>query len=248
MPRKPTYEELEQRNKDLEKEAVNCKRTEELLQESEIRFKNVTNSIKEHLVLLDQNFKVQLINTTLAQSYNISLDDYAGKHCYELFCGRNDICEGCPTIKVLNEGKVTRGALRYRPNGRILDRTAYPFTDDNGNITGVIVIGCDITQQKQIEEALRESEEKYRSMMEAMVEPAYICTSDFIVSYMNPAMVKRTGREATGELCHKAINNLDEQCPWCVHDKIQNGENDETIIVSPKDRRLYSISRAPIFH
>ena len=104
------------------------------------------------------------------------------------------------------------------------------------------------SEHKLVQEALRESEEKYRSMMEAMVEPAYICTSDFIVSYMNPAMVKRTGRDATGELCHKAINNLDEQCPWCVHDKIQNGENDETIIVSPKDRRLYSISRAPIFH
>jgi transcriptional regulator with PAS, ATPase and Fis domain len=131
MARKPTYEELEQRNKDLEKVAVNCKRTEEALQNSEKRFKNVTNSIKELLVLLDQNCKVQLINSTLAQAYNVSLDEYAGKHCYELFYGRNDICEGCPAIKVLNEGKVTRAALRYRPDGRIYDRTAYPFIDDN---------------------------------------------------------------------------------------------------------------------
>jgi hypothetical protein len=38
MPRKPTYEELEQRNKDFEKEAVNCKRIEEALGESEKRF------------------------------------------------------------------------------------------------------------------------------------------------------------------------------------------------------------------
>jgi PAS domain S-box-containing protein len=106
----------------------------------------------------------------------------------------------------------------------------------------------EISERMQIEGALRESEEKYRSMMEAMVEPAYICSSNFIVSYMNPAMVERTGRDATGELCYKAINDLDEQCPWCAHDKIQNGESDETVIVSPKDHHLYSISRAPIFH
>ena len=170
MSRKPTYEELEQRNKDLEKEAVNCKRTEEALQKSEKRFKNVTNSIEELLVLLDQNFKVQMINSTLAQVYNISLDEYAGKHCYELFCGRNDICEGCPAIKVLNEGKVTRGSLRYRPDGRIYDRTAYPFIDDNGDITGVIVIGYDITQQKQAEEKLWESEELLRATIESTAD------------------------------------------------------------------------------
>ena len=66
MARKPTYEELEQRNKDLQKEIDNCKRTEEALRECEKRFKSVTNSIEELLVLLDQNFKVQVINTTLA--------------------------------------------------------------------------------------------------------------------------------------------------------------------------------------
>ena len=170
MDRKPTYEELEQRNKDLEKEAVNCKRTEEALQKSEKRFKNVTNSIEELLVLLDQNFKVQTINSTLAQAYNISLDEHAGKHCYELFYGRNDICEGCPAIKVLNEGKVARGALRYRPDGRIFDRTAYPYIDDNGNITGVIVIGCDITEQKQAEEKIRESEELLRATIESTAD------------------------------------------------------------------------------
>ena len=161
MPKKPTYEELEQRNKELEKKAAHWKRAEEELRKREKRFKSVTNSIEELLVLLDQNLKIQLINSTLAKAYNVSLDEYMGKYCYELFYGRNDICEGCPAIKVLNEGKVTRAALRYRPDGRIFDRTAYPFIEDNGDITGVIVIGVDITKQKQAEEKLRKSEEKY---------------------------------------------------------------------------------------
>jgi PAS domain S-box-containing protein len=170
MDRKPTYEELAQRNKELEKEAVNWKRTEEALQESEKRFKNITNSIEELLVLVDQNLNVQLINSTLAKAYNVSLDEYKGKHCYELFYGRKHICEGCPAIKVLTEGKVTRAALRYRPDGRIYDRTAYPFIEDNGDITGAIVIGCDITQQKQAEEKQRESEELLRGTIESTAD------------------------------------------------------------------------------
>ncbi len=193
MPGKPTYEELKQSNKELEKEAVNCKRTEEVSRECENRFKNVINSIEELLVILDQNFKIQLINTTLAQAYNVSLDEYMGKHCYEFFYGRNDICEGCPAIKVLNEGKVIRGALRYRPDGRIFDRIAYPFIDDNGNITSVIVIGCDITQQRQAEEDLRKNEKKYRFLVNNIPGIVYRGYKDWSVEFFDNKIESLTG-------------------------------------------------------
>ena len=193
MPGKLTYEELEQRNKELEKEVVNCKRLEKALQESEKRFKNVTNSIEELIVLVDQNFKIQLINSTLAQAWNISFDDCAGKYCYELFYGRKHICEGCPAIKVLDEGKVIRAALRYRPDGRIIDRTAYPFIEDNGDISGVIVIGCDIAQQKQTEEELRKSEEKYRTLLETTLQGCWLINPEHKTVEVNPSICKMLG-------------------------------------------------------
>jgi len=85
-------------------------------------------------------------------------------------------------------------------------------------------------------------------MMEAMDEAVYICSPDYRVEYVNPAMVKRTSWDAIGEPCYKAIYELDEKCPWCVHDKVQQGESLETEIVSPKDGRSYHISHSPIFH
>jgi len=111
-----------------------------------------------------------------------------------------------------------------------------------------LAFSVDISNRKRAEDALRESEEKYRSMMEAMKDPVYICSPDFRVEYMNPAMVGRTGCDATGEHCFKVLHGLDEKCPWCMHDKIQQGEAIESEIVSPKDNRSYHVSQSSIVH
>jgi PAS domain S-box-containing protein len=122
-------------------------------------------------------------------------------------------------------------------------------------LAGLLGIGFGVQHlskqiQKRIgaEEALRASEEKYRSMMEVMIEPAYICSRDLIIEYMNPAMISRTGRDATGEYCYKVINELEEKCPFCVSDKIQQDTHLMTEIVSPKDGRSYQVSHSSIFH
>ncbi|MBW1702864.1 MAG: PAS domain-containing protein [Deltaproteobacteria bacterium] len=124
-------------------------------------------------------------------------------------------------------------------------RTEY---DKDGHPLRSIGTVQDITDIKRTEDALKESEEKYRSMMESMKEPVYICSPDYRIEYMNPAMTKRTGRDATGENCFKAIHDLDEKCPWCMHNKILQGESFESDIVSPKDNRSYHVSSLPIVH
>ena len=105
-----------------------------------------------------------------------------------------------------------------------------------------------IIERKLTEPALQESEEKYRSMMESMKDPIYICSPDFRIEYMNPAMIQRTGRDATGENCFKALHDLDEKCPWCRHDKVKQGEYLEQDIVSPKNDHSYHVFSSPIVH
>jgi len=114
-------------------------------------------------------------------------------------------------------------------------------------VVGVVVAWLSERVVKK-EEMLRESVEKYRSMMAAMNDAAYICTPDFFIDYMNPVMIKRLGRDATGELCYKVINDLDERCPWCVHDRIQQGESAQIDIISPLDNRSYHVSYSPVFY
>jgi PAS domain S-box-containing protein len=93
---------------------------------------------------------------------------------------------------------------------------------------------------------LRDSEDKYRTMMEAFVEPLYICSHDFIIEYMNPAMIRRIGRDATGEKCYTALHGLGAKCEWCAFQKIFKDENFQNTIRSPLDDRNYRISSMPI--
>jgi PAS domain S-box-containing protein len=106
----------------------------------------------------------------------------------------------------------------------------------------------DINERKLVEAALRESEAKYRSMMEAMDDAAYICSADFRIRYMNPAMHELAGAQALGEHCYKMIHGLDAVCPWCVHDRVMRGEHVKSEVVSPKDGKTFHISNSPILH
>jgi len=103
-------------------------------------------------------------------------------------------------------------------------------------------------KSKKTEEALKESEQKYRNMMEVLIDPAYICSRDFVIEYMNPAMIEKVGYDATGEICHKVMHGLDEKCQWCIHEKVMQGEFIRAEVLSPLDNKIYHGTSSPISH
>ncbi|MBW2202755.1 MAG: PAS domain S-box protein, partial [Deltaproteobacteria bacterium] len=241
--------ELIKANKLLKEENEARKLTEEMLRESEETVRSLLSSPADIAIVTDTEGIVLFANEAAALRYNRKVDEFIGLSIWDL------TRETSPSLaerrkafarEVIQTAKPVR--FEDERGGTWFDNIYMPIFDAKGKITRLAGLVRDVTERKQTEEALQESEEKYRSMMEAMVEPSYICTSDFHVSYMNPAMIKRTGHDATGGHCYKALNDLNERCPWCVHDAVQKGESLETEIVSPKDGRSFQISNSPIFH
>ncbi len=101
---------------------------------------------------------------------------------------------------------------------------------------------------KESETALGESEARYRSMMEATQDPVYICSPDFTISFMNPAMIARTGYNAIGKPCYEAINGLDARCGFCEFDEIKKGTPVKKETFRQKDGKYYHVTHSPIHH
>ena len=98
-----------------------------------------------------------------------------------------------------------------------------------------------LADRRHAEETIRESEARYRSMMEAITDPVYICSHDFRIEYMNQAMIESVGRDATGERCHSVLYDKDEKCSWCVFDQNVPATNVTYEQNDPKTGLFYSI-------
>ena len=175
-------------------------------------------------------------------------DDLIGRNISDLWADQNRFQEAYNEFQ--EKGSYVGELKAKKQDGTKFDIqiSANTVKSESGEPLFLMATFVDITQRNQAQEALRDSEEKYRSMMEAMDDAAYICSSDFHIEYMNPAMINMIDRDATGETCHGAVYGFDKKCPWCVHGKVMRGEYVKYELVNPTDAKTYHISNSPIFH
>ncbi|WP_167527543.1 PAS domain-containing hybrid sensor histidine kinase/response regulator [Desulfosarcina alkanivorans] len=226
---------------------------EQAIHESEEKYRRLAEECPISIMTFDHSGMVTFVNKWHLEKFA------GGKHPASFFVGQK-ITE-LPGIV----GAGVADALGKVFEGRhvVLDCVYFPFFTGghagyqsikavpiykDGQFVSGILIREDVTGQKLAEEALKESEAKYRVIMESMNDPIYICSADFRVEYMNPAMIKMAGRHAIGESCHNVIHGLDEKCPTCIHQKVMAGESITREVELLKENRTFSVSNSPIFH
>ncbi len=96
--------------------------------------------------------------------------------------------------------------------------------------------------------AIEQSEERYRSILNANTDAVIITSEDCHVQYMNPAAQNRFGAVKKAELCHKVLFKQNKKCEWCgFHDRNKSG-NSYKEIKHPIDGRIYIVSNSRILN
>ncbi|MEI6702968.1 MAG: PAS domain S-box protein, partial [Deltaproteobacteria bacterium] len=117
---------------------------------------------------------------------------------------------------------------------------------DIETITSLADFAWDIVQSKQAEEKLRESEEKYRAIVDSIDGDMYICAKDYRIEFMNDRLIRQLGRNATGEYCYKALYDFETVCEWCVADQVFTGKSVRWELKNPKNARWCEVHNSPL--
>jgi PAS domain S-box-containing protein len=173
MARKPSYEKLEQMVTELEKEAVQRKEVKDAL----TLFSHSVESSIDGIAMANTENRITYVNEAFARTFGYSREELVGKEVAFIYAEDQ--------IPILEEAlKITmEGSWAGELIGKKKDGTTFPVSvsssrvlDDKGNVITHIANHRDITQQKQIMEELRESEEKYRRLFEDSRDAVYITT------------------------------------------------------------------------
>lgn len=97
-----------------------------------------------------------------------------------------------------------------------------------------------------LEEGASPDKLPFRSMVERFEGLIYLCSSDFRIEFMNDQLIRKIGRDATGELCYQALHKRETVCPGCAGAKVFKGESIRWEVRDPKSNRWYSVVSTPV--
>jgi signal transduction histidine kinase len=173
MADKPTYEDLEQRVKELEKDAIVLKR-EVTRNKHQAKFLNlILESIPYPFYVIDAlDYTVQKANHA---AYPGRLPK--GTSCFALTHKRNKPCDSaehpCP-LEIVKKTKqpVTVEHLHYDNDDNLInvEINAFPIFDSEGNVFQIIEYCLDISQHKRLERQLENRTKEITRRLEHMVE------------------------------------------------------------------------------
>lgn len=167
---------------------------------------NLVNKFSDVVVLTDIRGYILKINKAGEIFLGVSSEKIIGKSCCKLFHGSKKQISSCPMQKMLQTSQRAN-AEYYLPGGQWVAITVEPIKDEEGKILNSIHIIRDITQQKQLEITLKDSEEKFKSIFENATDAiAYLDITGKILD-VNKQVVN-FGNGSKEEVINKKFNNI----------------------------------------
>ena len=238
MAEKPTYEELEQRVKVLEKESFKQKRTEEKLKHQKRRLESLIEYSSLAIVTLDEGHNIISCNRDFEKLFYFKESEMVGRNLDELIVGQEYIEDALLYTKETSKGKAIHGSgKRQRKDGTYVyvEFIGVPVIID-GKVIGAYGIYQDISDRKQAEEALQEGERFLQDVFDAIKDGISVLDINLKIVRVNSWMEEMysKGKKLAGRKCYEVYQKRDTPCPWCPSLKtIETGEIHNAIVPYP---------------
>lgn len=166
----------------------------ERLSKSEREKSVILDAMTELVLYLDTDLRVLWANQAMHDAFHLESGQLNGAHCYKALHKRNRPCSICPAEKTLNTGRPHE-AVDVSSYGKTWVLRSYPVRNEKGSLTGIVEIVTDITKRRRCEEALRQSEQKYRGLVENANDIIFILDLHGKILSCNAAASKTYGYE-----------------------------------------------------
>jgi len=184
------------------------KKTEKTLRESKENLYAAINSIHDSLIIIDRSGKVLLANITVAKRIGKNSGELPGTYLYDNFSDEVAKLRKEKFDSVFATGNPVH--FEDERNCVYYENYAYPVLSGEDEISRIVIFARDITKEKLAEEALKKSEENYRSIFENAAEGIFQTTPEGRFISLNPAMARMHGFASPEEML-KDISSINKQ-------------------------------------
>lgn len=154
------------------------------------------NTVPDFIAIIDLQHNIVKINQAMADRFGITPQDAVGLKCYHLIHGTDKPIEACPHTRLLEDGLEHTAEIAEERLGSIFWVTVSPLKDQDGKLFGSLHMAKDITERRQAEEALRESEQKLANIINFLPDATLVIDREGKVIAWNKAIEEMTGIKA----------------------------------------------------
>ncbi len=125
------------------------------------------------ITVQDRDFKLLKYNREFAERFGPKEGDY----CYRVYKGRDSKCVDCPVKKTFDDGQIHVGEESGPDKDGTLTHWLFrtsPIFNNQGEVVAAMEISLDITESKQLEQKLAQSEKKYHDIFNNIPNPVFM--------------------------------------------------------------------------
>jgi PAS domain S-box-containing protein len=188
---------LRSRAAELERIEDEHKLAGEALRENERFLQDIFDAMQDGISVLDRDLNIVRVNLWMEKRYADRMP-LVGKKCYTAYQKRKIVCTWCPSVRAIETGEKQTGIIPYPRTDKLtgwVELSAFPLKDADGKVTGVIEHVKDVTDRKKMEEALRESEQYYRGLVNCSTDVIWRVNLEGILTFVSPSVKVLCGFE-----------------------------------------------------